>query len=248
MLRTAKILLLVLLTLLGQAAFAADPSSGATPREALRPFNDLIGSWKGVGTPEGTLAEKNKGLWQETMSWEWQFKDGDAWLKATFEKGKYFAEATLRHLPEKGQFQLALTTTDRQTLTFIGPLAEEKLIVERRDDKSRERQRLVITLLYDNRFLYHYEVQKEGQESWRKVYRVGATKVGKPLVADSGAVGPLCVVSYGPPLYEISYKGKTYYVCCASCRAEFRADPEKYIKEYEEHLARLAREKAEKKP
>jgi hypothetical protein len=39
-------------------------------------------------------------------------------------------------------------------------------------------------------------------------------------------------------------------VCCSSCRQEFRADPEKYIKEYGEMLAKMAKERAEpnKKP
>ena len=28
---------------------------------------------------------------------------------------------------------------------------------------------------------------------------------------------------------KAEYKGKTYYFCCASCAAKFRADPEKYL-------------------
>ena len=32
----------------------------------------------------------------------------------------------------------------------------------------------------------------------------------------------------------VSYNGKTYYVCCSGCRDEFKASPEKYVKEYEE--------------
>jgi hypothetical protein len=44
----------------------------------------------------------------------------------------------------------------------------------------------------------------------------------------------------------VSYKGKTYYVCCGGCRDAFRAEPEKFIKEYEEKLAQLAKERDER--
>jgi hypothetical protein len=242
----AKGLTLLLLALLAQAGLTADKPAERTPREALKPFNDLIGSWKAIGTPEGKLPEKQKGLWEETISWEWQFKDNDAWLKATFDKGKYFTECTLRYLPDKEQYQLSLTTTDEQKLTFTGPLKEHRLTVERQDEKTKDTQRLVFSLVGDNRYLYNYEVQPANQTRSRKVYQVGATKDGAPLVKSSDEIGPFCVVSYGPPNTAVMYNGKTYYVCCASCRQEFKADPEKYIKEYEEMLAKMAKERAEK--
>ena len=37
---------------------AADPVKPPTEKEALQPFNLLIGSWKGGGIPEGTPPEK----------------------------------------------------------------------------------------------------------------------------------------------------------------------------------------------
>ena len=79
------------------SGLASLPAADDTPppkkaaKEALQAFNDLIGSWRGTGLPKiGTKEEKDKNFWQETISWEWQFKDKDAWLKTKFEKGKYF--------------------------------------------------------------------------------------------------------------------------------------------------------------
>ena len=60
-------------------------------REALQAFSDLIGTWNGTGTPVGSLEEKQKKFWTEKMSWEWQFKNNDAWLKVGFEKSKNFS-------------------------------------------------------------------------------------------------------------------------------------------------------------
>ena len=33
---------------------ACDPVKAVTPKEALQPFNVLVGSWKGSGKPDGT--------------------------------------------------------------------------------------------------------------------------------------------------------------------------------------------------
>lgn len=228
-----------------QAALPAELAR-RTAREALRPFNVLVGSWNALGVPEGNAEQKRTGSWGEAISWEWQFQEKDAWLKVSFTKGKRFVGGTLRYLADADQYQFALATVGQETLTFTGPLKDHRLVLERRDEQAREVQRMVLSLVGDNRYLYHYEARPEDRTLFRKVYQVGATKVGQPLVAAGDEIGPLCVVSYGPPLMTLTYKGKTYYVCCTSCRQEFRTDPEKYIKEYEEMLVRLARERDEK--
>jgi YHS domain-containing protein len=40
-------------------------------------------------------------------------------------------------------------------------------------------------------------------------------------------------VTGGLGTMTVSYEGKTYYVCCSGCRDEFKADPKKYIAEWE---------------
>src|SRR5262245_60614464 len=121
---------------LTSCASAADKP--ADPREALRAFQDLIGSWRGTGEPEGTREEKQKGFWIETIRWEWQFKGNDAWLVARFEKGKYFTQAELHPLPEKDRFRLVAVTAGTEKLTFEGKLAEGRLTVDREEPKSGE--------------------------------------------------------------------------------------------------------------
>src|SRR5260370_33654947 len=91
--------------LLPITALAGEPDKSA-PRTALQPFQSLIGSWKGTGVPEGTRDERQNGFWTETMTWAWQFKGDDAWLKATFDKGKHFASAELHALPKANRFRM----------------------------------------------------------------------------------------------------------------------------------------------
>jgi hypothetical protein len=43
----------------------------------------------------------------------------------------------------------------------------------------------------------------------------------------------VCIVSGGLGKITVSYKGKTYYVCCSGCRDAFSDQPEKYVKEWE---------------
>jgi ribosomal protein L24E len=225
----------------GSRAVAADQPARRSPREALQAFNDLIGSWRATGTPEGTREEKQRGFWTETVRWEWQFKDKDAWLKADFEKGKHFTGGTLRYLPEKDRFRLTLQTPGKETVVFEGPLDDRRLTLEREDEKRKETQRLVITLLHANRFLYRYEVMPQGKADFTRLYLVGATKEGVPFA--EGDARPECVVSGGLGTIPVSYNGKTYFVCCSGCRAEFKENPEKYIKEYEERKKKEAKEK-----
>ncbi|HEY7313676.1 MAG TPA: YHS domain-containing protein [Gemmataceae bacterium] len=219
-------------------SLAADAPARKTPKKALQAFNDLIGSWRATGEPNGTREEKRRNFWQEKIAWEWQFKKDDVHLRAAFEKGKYFTAAELRYLPDKDRYQLTATTTAKETLVFEGTLEKKRLTLERKDEKKNERQRLVINVLHFNRYLYSYEVKPAERVAFVKVYSVGATKEGVDFAG--GDDSPECVVSGGLGTMPVVYKGKTYYVCCSGCRDAFNDEPEKYIKEYE------ARKKAKK--
>jgi hypothetical protein len=234
-----------LAVLLVAVAVHADPPAKRSPREALQGFNDLIGSWRATGQPEGTLQEKQRGFWTESMSWEWRFKGDDAWLQVAIEKGKYFTGGELHYLPDKDLYQLTLTTPDKETLTFEGPFKDGRLTLDRTDDKKKETQRVVVTLLHSNRFLYRYDVKPQDRADFTKVYQVGVTKEGVAF-AGKGDNDPECIVSGGLGKIPVTYKGQTYYVCCTGCRDAFKENPEKYLKEYAERKAKEAKEGKEK--
>jgi YHS domain-containing protein len=218
----------LLLPALAAAAPAEEPAK-RTAKEALRPFNDLIGSWRGTGEPYGTRAEKQKGFWEEKIAWQWQFKGADAWLRADIDKGKHFTRAELRYLPARDRYEMKLTTPEKETLTFEGALKDKQLTLERND--KDQAQRVVVNLLHANRYLLQYYVKAQGQRAFVPRFRVGATKEGVAFAG--GDSGPECIVSGGKGTIRVSYKGKTYYVCCTGCRDEFNAEPEKYVAEFE---------------
>lgn len=210
-------------------------------KQALQAFNDLIGAWRGTGEPNGTREEKQRNFWQEKIRWEWQFKDKDVFLRAAFEKGKHWSAAELRYLPEKERYQLTATRADKEKRVFEGTLDKKRLTLERTDAKTKETQRLVLSLLHSNRYVYRYEVKVGERASFREIYRVGATKEGVAFAA--GDDKPECVVSGGLGTMPVTYKGKTYFVCCSGCRDAFNDEPEKYIKEFEERKKAKAKDR-----
>lgn len=222
-------------------ALAAGTVEKKTPKQALRALNDLIGNWRGTGEPNGSREEKQRNFWQEAIAWEWRFKGKDMYLRAVFDKSKHFLDAELRYLPDKQRYQLTAMTPDKEKLVFEGTLDKKRLTLERIDDKNKETQRLVLMLLHFNRHVYRFEVKAADRAAFREIYRVGATKEGVEFAG--GDDKPECVVSGGLGTMPVTYKGKTYYVCCTGCRDAFRDEPEKYIKEFEERKKAKQKEK-----
>ena len=220
-------LLALLVTIPGTSA---EPAPKKTPKEALRAFNDLIGTWRGTGEPAPGIREDKGDFWSETIAWEWQFKGDDVFLKAAFDKSKHFTSGELRYVPDKDNYRLTLKTTGNETLTFDGAFANKRLVLDRSDEKKNETQRLTFSLLHEDRHLYRYEVKPGGRTRFATIFQVGATKEGAGFARPDGR--PECVVSGGLGTMTLSYKGKTYYFCCTGCRDAFNENPEKFIAEF----------------
>jgi len=203
-----------------------------TPKEALQALNDLIGPWRGTGTPAGTKEEQQRNFWVESISWQWQFKDKDAWLSVAFDKSKHFTKGTLRYLPDKDVYVLALTTVANQEQSFSRKLDDKTLTLDSAPEANGDVQRMVVTLLHDNRYLYRLDKKKAERTSFTNVFKVGATREGVAFAGGSGK--PECIVSGGLGTVPVEYMGKTYYVCCSGCASEFRSDPAKYVREFEQ--------------
>ncbi len=210
----------------------ADPGDKPiTAKEALQPFHGLIAKWKGTGFPDGTREERAKGYWVEKIDWSWLFKGDDAWLKLSIADGKHFEGGELRHLPKTDDYELTLTALDKTVVKFVGKLTAGKqkeviLVLERTTET--EIQQLTFTLLHSNRHLYQLSTKPKGAKNFARVWQVGATKEGEPFAEVNK--GPECIVTGGRGTMSVSYKGKTYYVCCSGCKEEFNAEPEKYIR------------------
>ena len=93
----------------------------------------------------------------------------------------------------------------KEKVVFVGPFKDKRLTLERTDDKTKEDQRLVVSLLHDNRYLYKYEAKPAEKPTYKAVYQVGATKEGVPF-ATTDFVNE-CVVSGGKGTMPVTYMG-----------------------------------------
>ncbi len=205
---------------------AADEENPA--KEALQALNDYVGMWKGAGA--NTSKSDN---WTEKMSWGWKFKGDDAWLTVKFTDGKEFKEGELRYDVDKKNYKLTVKDKKNEEKTFEGELKKGYLTLDRVDPKTGETQRLMMnTAAGGIRFVYNLQRKPKGSTFFTKLYQVESGKEGESLAG--GGKERECVVTGGRGTIEVSYQGKSYYVCCTGCRDAFNENPEKILKEYAE--------------
>lgn len=204
----------------------------AASKAALSKFNDLIGGWRGIGQPQRGSA---RGAWQETADWSWSFDKKQPALVYTIKNGKQLAKARLTYDSATKQYRMVADYADKSERRFSGKLDEKRLRLISEPDKEGVRHRVTITRLNPKRTLVLLERSIAPKEYFR-IAEVGYTRAGTRLAVD-GINGPECVVTGGRGTMQVSYMGKTYYVCCTGCRQAFEDDPEGIIADFNQRLA-----------
>ncbi len=196
------------------------PSKGATI-EALREFNGLIGSWRGIGQVKRGSSE---GSWQEKADLVWELKPKSTGIRINVDEGKEWKTALLAYDEAGKVFTLTADLRDKSTRKYQGKVAEKRLVLEGAD-ANKDVHRITLTILNENRMLILFEKRPEQQSFFTRVGEVGYQRQGTKIAAVGGS-GPICVVTGGAGTIPVMYKGKTYYVCCTGCRDAFNDDPE----------------------
>jgi YHS domain-containing protein len=233
----ARRLAVLFLILPAGLALGADAAPGRrADQEALKPYGSLVGDWRGAGQVE---RGRSKGAWTESANWAWKLTNDNAALEMKVTKGgKYLKSAELRPGPEPGTYVLDAVLFDGAKRTFTGKHIEKKPLVLTAQGDVDGLRRITLTPLHDSRLL----VLLEGQYpdgSYQRLGEVGFTREGIAFAA--GESGPVCIVTEGRGTIPVSYKGKTYHVCCSGCKDLFNDDPEAVLAEA------AAREKAKGK-
>jgi YHS domain-containing protein len=205
-------------------------------QEALKAYAPFVGSWRGVGQVERGRA---RGAWTESADWAWKLTSDSAGLEITVKMGKYLKVGVLRPGQAPGTFVFQATLADGTSRTFAGAAADDrKRLVLTADAKAPAGgvHRVSITPLHDTRLLILLEAEDPNRHTFSRLGEVGYTREGVAFAA--GESYPLCVVTEGRGTIQVSYKGKTYWVCCSGCRDLFNDHPESVLAEA------AAREKA----
>ena len=94
-----------------------------------------------------------------------------------------------------------------------------------RNDMFRKKLVVVMAAAVIGMAMYGSALAHEGQDHDGTSGQAGSAETAKKgeLCPVTGEKADIKGVSY-------EYKGKVYHFCCASCVADFKKDPEKYIK------------------
>lgn len=204
------------------------PADAAKAKKALQEVQDFVGVWNLEGLHKsGAKAE----AWKEKVSWGWKFKGDDAWIVVEFAdgKGKHYSRGDLRYLVDKKKYQLTLVTPSKAEEVYLGDLKTGTLKVERTDAKTGDVTRMTIETLADGvRMQMKVDRQDGGKGPFAALYEMKGNKEGESIAGT--AKKPECIVTGGAATIQVTFQGKTYYVCCSGCRDAFNETPEKFVK------------------
>lgn len=228
------------------ALTAKEKAQIAKDKEAMAGIQNLVGLWR----RGGAIAAPSSGLksWSEEADWLWEFEDGRASIVFEADDGKLYTEG--RILPGKTDGSYVLTATQpggKIKETFTGKVTgkDKTARLEFTADKSidgRPDQILMYTVARGKRLVIVYNRKVGSGNTYARMAQLGYTRKGSGFAS---AAGPQreCVVTGGEGDRAVTYKGKTYYVCCRGCLIEFQEDPDGTMREF---FARKEKERKER--
>jgi len=221
---------------------SAEPDRRAADRKALTSLGSFVGDWKGVGRARPGSA---KGAWTEKQSWAWRFGEGRAWLVFSSAKSRFFKSGELRVADKPGRYELEVKTPEGKTERFEGGLERGglRLLASKRTEAGRPTLIAIKFVADGARMVMRLERQIGKSTRTTRLAELGLTRKGSGFA--KGAGGPECIVTGGLAKMKVSYKGKSYDVCCGGCKALFEEDPEAVLAEWRERLAEEKKAAAE---
>lgn len=228
----------------GSAGTTAAVDSGErveSARAALKPLQILIGNWNGTSR-KAILDQPN---------WVWDLKTDPKQpaIRIKSEKGQYVRDGRLTFSPASQEYEFTATDGDGKQRIFRGTFSQEvqdvpgddkklqrtyKLeLTEPKADADGEQWRIVINQQENNRYIMELD-RKRGSSPFLRVDTINTQREGTSFaLSDTDYGDKTCVVSQGLGTTSVSYKGKSYWVCCSGCKAAFEDDPERWVAKFE---------------
>ena len=197
-------------------------------RDALRPANGLVGTWKGTARPLDRQSKRKRLFRRVKSQWEWSFAKDRTGLAWKIEGDKEFAGGLLTYDPKAQAFLLKAERPDGSKIEFVGALSKGQLDLDGPED-DKGQTRLTLRVVGEKRYLMYLSRRRKGSKRFVRTLQVGNTREGVRFA--TGAGDPECIVTGGLGTMKVTHAGKTYFVCCSGCRQAFEEDPEKYIAE-----------------
>ncbi len=221
-----------------------DPASAETVLSAMQPLQILLGKWN--GTPRKSTVDEPQ--------WVWDFQSDRAQPALVFKSAKnvFVREGHLTFLPAEQKYQFAWTTPEGEKRllkgTFTKPVQDVagddskklqrtyKLTLAEAEPKEGEQWQLGIEQIENNRYVLEID-RRRGKGPYQRIDTFNTLREGTSFaISDTDYGEQTCIISQGKGTSTVSYKGKSYYVCCTGCKAAFEEDPERWIAKWEARL------------
>jgi hypothetical protein len=209
----------------------------------LKPIQIVLGKWQGV---------VNRAAASEVHEWMWDLRTDKNFpsLVLNAAEGNFFTKARITFDPRVSKYKM--TTLDEEDVTrhYEGVFEAEPEDVPAGDGKTVNRTfKLKLAELpnaeHNTRFQFVFNQQENnryllevyrarGKADFRRLDTIGSQRDGTSLARSDEDYGDrTCVISQGLGTSQVSYKGKSYWVCCSGCAAAFKDDPETWIARFE---------------
>ena len=208
--------------------------------EKLKPLQVVLGKWRGT-----TRKEYDGFKAVDLHEWVWDL-NGPPSLTMKSDKSPYLRKAELSWNGER--FTMEATDAEGTSREYVGEFTEPVREIVGDDDKLHrvftleltqtpksweqvggETWRFAFNQQENNRYLLEVS-KRRGTAKFRRYDTVSTQREGTSFALNDSDYGErTCIISQGLGTTTVSYKGKSYWVCCSGCRAAFEDDPEKWI-------------------
>jgi len=231
----------------------SDPASGSnTDSEKqiqsvishLQPLQILLGQWRGTTRRE---FENFKAVDNHEWVWDLRTQPNNPALTIGSDKSPYLKKGRLSWDVNREKFTLTATDSTGTERTFVGDFTEPVHEIVGSDDKlhrvfrlefvqeatsdnnAPEFWQLAFAQQENNRYLLEI-AKRRGNAAFARYDTVSTQREGTSFaVSDTDYAEKTCIISEGLGTTELTYKGRSYWVCCSGCKAAFEEDPEAWI-------------------
>jgi len=208
----------------------------------LQPLQVLLGQWRGTTRRE---YENFKAVDNHEWVWDLRSKPDQPALTIQSDKSPYIKTARLTWDTAQNKFVLTVVDPAGITRDFTGDFTDPVHEIVGSDDKLHKVFRLefdqndsgdnsevwqfAFAQQENNRYLLEVS-KRRGKANFARFDTVSTQREGTSFaVSDTGYAEKTCIISEGLGTMEVTYKGRSYWVCCTGCKAAFEEDPATWI-------------------
>ncbi len=207
----------------------------------LQPMQILLGKWRGT-----TRREYDSFKAVDSHEWVWDLRTNPEQpaLVMASDKSPYLRSSRLSWDIAAGKFILTGQDAEGRERRFSGEFTEAPHEITGSDDKqhrifrlelsedaadSGEQWQLAIAQQENNRYLLEVG-KRRGKADFARFDTVSTQRDGTSFaLSDTDYAERTCIISEGLGTTEVTWKGRSYWVCCSGCKAAFDEDPETWI-------------------